>query len=278
MLQDVYYILNPDTIQRPVPAVRDAIIGLHFEIPGEKDRSYFFQTIENFIPDSPFCLFIRLLEPLTSDQAMDLIAFLFFSNYYKPGGIPQIFMEAGNGSIVQAAMELIQQSARAQGFSTIHLVPAATTTMFPATDRQTIQEVYKSWLRSASKTIDALYITVSQPEDIVDVNQVLEAEEAVFQQEDQGLFLLKMQNRQLKKQVQELDLRCQAAKQEISNQVAHNQILRSSSQATALQNYYNNEYELLPLWYKRLGHLIKAFMGKRSFRSLFNDRVKKYKD
>lgn len=41
--------------------------------------------------------------------------------------------------------------------------------------------------------------------------------------------------------------------------------------------FYNYEYEILPLWYKKLGHLIKVLMGKRTFKSLFNDNVKKYK-
>jgi hypothetical protein len=42
--------------------------------------------------------------------------------------------------------------------------------------------------------------------------------------------------------------------------------------------FYRNEYEILPLWYKRFGHIIKVIQGKRSFRSLFDKRVKKYKD
>ncbi len=43
-------------------------------------------------------------------------------------------------------------------------------------------------------------------------------------------------------------------------------------------NWYRDEYEILPLWYKRIGHIIKAIMGKRSFKSLFRNDVKKYKD
>ncbi len=43
-------------------------------------------------------------------------------------------------------------------------------------------------------------------------------------------------------------------------------------------DWYDNEYEILPLWYKQLGHIIKVIMGKRSFRSLFSDKVKKYTD
>jgi len=43
-------------------------------------------------------------------------------------------------------------------------------------------------------------------------------------------------------------------------------------------NWYHKEYEALPLWYKRFGHIIKVIMGKRSFRSLFNDNIKKSKN
>lgn len=44
-----------------------------------------------------------------------------------------------------------------------------------------------------------------------------------------------------------------------------------------LFKWYHNEYEILPLWYKRCGQLLKVLMGRRTFRSLFNDDVKKYK-
>jgi hypothetical protein len=47
---------------------------------------------------------------------------------------------------------------------------------------------------------------------------------------------------------------------------------------TDLLDWYNKEYEVLPIWYKRIGHAIKVIMGKRTFRSLFSDKVKKYKN
>ena len=43
-------------------------------------------------------------------------------------------------------------------------------------------------------------------------------------------------------------------------------------------NWYHAEYESLPLWYKRVGHIIKVLKGKRTFRSLFSDNVKKHKN
>jgi hypothetical protein len=65
---------------------------------------------------------------------------------------------------------------------------------------------------------------------------------------------------------------------ELGNYKTHIEVMRSSHEAKSLQDYYNKEYEILPLWYKRLGHFVKVLTGKRSFRSLFNDNTKKYKD
>ena len=60
-----------------------------------------------------------------------------------------------------------------------------------------------------------------------------------------------------------------------------NQLLELSSKHDEVDHilrFYRNEYEILPLWYKRFGHVIKVIQGKRSLRSLFDKSVKKYKD
>lgn len=60
----------------------------------------------------------------------------------------------------------------------------------------------------------------------------------------------------------------------------HRQLLDLSSQHSEVNyilRFYKNEYEILPLWYKRIGHIIKVLQGKRSFRSLYDKRIKKYK-
>lgn len=41
-------------------------------------------------------------------------------------------------------------------------------------------------------------------------------------------------------------------------------------------DFYKYEYEILPLWYKRFGQVIKVILGKRTLKSLFSDNVKKY--
>ena len=42
-------------------------------------------------------------------------------------------------------------------------------------------------------------------------------------------------------------------------------------------DWYKKEYEILPLWFKRMGHVLKVLTGKRTAGSLFSDKVKKYK-
>jgi hypothetical protein len=45
-----------------------------------------------------------------------------------------------------------------------------------------------------------------------------------------------------------------------------------------IRKFYHYEYEILPTWFKQLGHIVKVLMGKRSFRSLYDDKAPKYKD
>ena len=48
------------------------------------------------------------------------------------------------------------------------------------------------------------------------------------------------------------------------------QITLEQNRANEILEWYKKEYEVLPMWYKRFGQLIKVFKGKRTFRSLFN--------
>lgn len=47
------------------------------------------------------------------------------------------------------------------------------------------------------------------------------------------------------------------------------QLAAEKKRADELLAWYHKEYEALPLWYKRFGHIVKVFTGKRTFKSLF---------
>ncbi|MBO9635402.1 MAG: glycosyltransferase [Chitinophagaceae bacterium] len=44
----------------------------------------------------------------------------------------------------------------------------------------------------------------------------------------------------------------------------------------AIADWYFNQYEVLPLWFKRLGHIVKILYGKRSWRTIYDDSAKGY--
>jgi hypothetical protein len=277
MLHDINYIIKPHLLQKPCKVEDDAAIVL--EIDNKENNTLHFQLAENYLAGSSFYLLVKLHQPLTGIQATDIIAFLFFSNYHKPGGLPTILVDGENMAIITSGFEQLQKTAAEQGFSTINITLAsALPVVFASTSQPEIIDTYRSWLQSTTAITDTLYVNIARPADISIIHETLKAEERLFNEQNPGLFSLKAQNRELHKQIAQLELFNKAAQQEISNQVSHNQILRSSSQATALQNYYNNEYEVLPLWFKRLGHVVKALMGKRSFKSLYSNKIKKYKD
>lgn len=50
------------------------------------------------------------------------------------------------------------------------------------------------------------------------------------------------------------------------------QISAEQKRASEILEWYKKEYELLPMWYKKLGHLIKVILGKREFKSLFKQK------
>jgi hypothetical protein len=278
MLYDIYYIVTPGILKQPVKAA-DATLVLEVDPTNNNELGSCLQVVEQYVANNTFCLLLNLQAALTHEQATAIMAFFFFPNYNKPGVVPQIFVTGKNEEIIALGIDNIQQSARAQAFSAIQVMPAsALANSYLAGDLQSIQEAYKTRLLSPVLPADAIYVRIAKEEETAAVQQLLAAEETLFEQQHTGLFTLKKQNRQLQQQVQQLGSLYQAAQQEISNQLSHNQILRSSSQATALQNYYNNEYEVLPLWYKRLGHIIKVLMGKRSFKSLYSDNAKRYRD
>jgi len=103
--------------------------------------------------------------------------------------------------------------------------------------------------------------------------------EAEFRGKHPYVFSLLEDGADLGKRLEQYEISIQGLQKEIESRDAYISNLNiPETTLKRLSDFYHNEYEILPLWYKRFGHLIKVLMGKRSFRSLFDDKVKKYKD
>jgi len=55
----------------------------------------------------------------------------------------------------------------------------------------------------------------------------------------------------------------------LRDELQRNRFEMEHTRANEILDWYHKEYEVLPLWYKRFGHIIKVFKGKRTFKSLF---------
>jgi hypothetical protein len=272
MLYDIFYIITPGSIQGPAATTAGNILALATDASAASLEQCF-KVATELPAHTSFCLFVQNTTTITPEAGGALTAFFFFVNYYKQGNTPVVLTDADAAH----STGILEQEAIGQGFEKLHvLLPQVLA--YAANTAPLIQQHYSNMLQSAVPAVTALYITVASPVEMAAMDKILEAEESRFEQETPALYLLKQQNRQLRIQVQQWERVALAAQQEIINQKEHNHILRSTSQATALQNYYNNEYEVLPLWFKRLGHIVKVLTGKRRLGSLFNDNVKKYKE
>ncbi len=88
---------------------------------------------------------------------------------------------------------------------------------------------------------------------------------------DLDLFLKRLKEDNQKLLQQEEIITKQAEEIAIANtfvEVAKN---KYKNDYLSLFEFYQKEYEALPLWYKRFGHIIKVLTGKRTIRSLFKD-------
>lgn len=123
-----------------------------------------------------------------------------------------------------------------------------------------------------------LFFYASSPEVVAPTLSTLSQIEQKFKHEFPAQTALIQAYQLLEKELRSLRRKQASIEAELSHQKQYVEVLRSNHSTRELQDYYTNEYEILPLWFKRLGHLVKVLTGKRTFRSLFRDDVKKYKD
>jgi hypothetical protein len=102
--------------------------------------------------------------------------------------------------------------------------------------------------------------------------------EKILQRQDPAIYRLLSRNKELEKSTVILTEELKHIQLQFQNQKTYLRLLTEQDEANKINEFYHHEYEILPLWYKRIGQVIKVCMGKRTFRSLFDNNVKKYKE
>lgn len=125
----------------------------------------------------------------------------------------------------------------------------------------------------------SIYSIDGVPENqIQDAMQMLLASEEKLSEECKQQFLFMKKVKELIHELEDTETRFKNNQADLKNYKSYLEILKSQDEALKINDFYYYEYEILPLWYKKIGHLIKVFTGKRTFKSLFDNNVKKYKN
>lgn len=222
----------------------------------------------------PFVLAIRDMGD--DPAALRELLLFFFHPYYQWGdrGKPLIvFMPAAPRACFRRRMEefLAQQGLQAE---LLLVYPGSGVRMLEMCDNDPAGEYYRYCVSEWSAE-DVFLLPDSCPERVIEdlqaVTNDLRMEHPVFSR-------LASENTVIRKQLALLDRDNVRLKEEntILNELT--ELNSRHNEVDYILKFYKNEYEILPLWYKRFGHVIKVLQGKRSFRSLYDKKVKKYKD
>jgi hypothetical protein len=79
-------------------------------------------------------------------------------------------------------------------------------------------------------------------------------------------------HRSLSRQNEELTNENKRLEIDVINQKQYLAVLRNEREMEKIIEFYHKEYEVLPLWYKRFGHMIKLLTGRRKVRSNHNQK------
>jgi hypothetical protein len=203
-----------------------------------------------------------------------IASFLFLPNYMRLEGRPVIHLLGADEALVHRQAEELSVYLAAQGYSELSMVILSPGEVL---DRpESITRQYKDLLRNRGVS-GPVYFSIPADE-LEELLSSLKEVEGELEQEAPGLLSSIHSYRRLEEEVHFLRQLLGATETELQHQQQYLELLRSGHQAREIQEYYNREYEILPLWFKRLGHIVKVLSGKRHFGSLFRDDVKKYKD
>jgi hypothetical protein len=252
------------------------------------------------IYDNPFCHFSLCLNFQTNDyfnqQIIEklilnkelLLQLFFHPRFEKSSNKPVLFFNqiSKNNALIDLFIKTLNPYYISQGFDGIetiylnekHESLQATSILYNFKSEDDFQDIYYQLL------VKELYVArylgiINLPKKMFleIINLQLETENKLMKNFPVQFHFLK-QYFLFFKQTSLLEAELKYLRSDLINQKIYLQFFKDQDEAVKINQFYHNEYEILPLWYKKLGHIIKVLMGKRTFHSLFDNNVKKYKN
>lgn len=261
--------------------------GIYFSIlvdPSiKKDLENAYDFMEGTMT-SPFALTLNIRELPPPEIIRFIVSFLFLPSYLRIEQDPVVNLSGNSEELLLKTESALSDYVAAQGIDNIIITKllsrgtASTANNYHLIDSPgEVINRYKEILQSDQQYNNAVFFYGSSSDIFQSTVLSLLQMENEFKQNSPKLYSLVNDKRMLEKEIAGLRKKIAETETELSHQKQYNDILRSGHTTKELQDYYDREYEVLPVWYKRFGHILKVITGKRTFRSLFRDDVKKYK-
>lgn len=231
-----------------------------------------------------FCILFNNTNDLTGiEPAIDyLISVSFHYDYVRPALNQLLILTDSSDTAFQ---DHISNRFMAQGYEKICFENIYNDRFFLIRDPAGIEDAYYNFLKEAANIKKDLLISPTQKTELGSLKQIrqhMENAERKLQKTDPTIYSLLALNVSERQTIEKLNNDINHYQEVIEAQKSYATNSQGMDtgyrkQIKEIADFYFYEYEILPLWYKRFGHIIKVLTGKRTIRSLFNDNVKKYK-
>lgn len=227
----------------------------------------YFQFFEpNIINHFSFLFNKNVLNDFNEDDIYFLMSFIFHPYFLKISNKPILFAYE---ILENESLEKLKEKIVKQGFSdciikTTHL----------ELNKLDVRNQYLSILNDQFIVNSFLHILITSPNEIeTSISKFFEAENE-FKENEPKLFEIFLKIYEQENELIKLKLELVETKEDLDNQKIYLEFFKNKDEAKKINDFYYHEYEVLPLWYKQLGHIIKVILGKRTLKSLWDNNSK----
>ena len=289
MINRVYFILDQELASDadlPLPEE-----NVYYSIAADPAESSSLQQAYAIMNDThlpALALTLDLQAPLAPDSIRSIGSFMFLPACLRIAGMPVIIL-TGDPDDSGDLAPLLRDSAASltswlseQGFPHTHIH-----TVLPDGVFRSVEEVdrhFEGILQTGPCHGKTFFFKIPAAGSLSSASASLQSalvsfrsvESALGQRAPQFYALIQAYG-ELEEKFNSLQRKYAASALELQHQQQYVETLRSGHAAKEIQDFYTREYDILPMWYKRFGQLLKVLTGKRTFSSLFRDNTKKYK-
>ena len=293
MLIPSFFITEFDTVPdvMDIPLPENTFPAFKIDIRGMDLIRPFYHALFTGNLQNSFCLWVEWDENVYESSRWDdlidyIISFTFHSLYLTTSYQTPFLIFKAHGIPAADPVVLIREKLRQQGYTSIDYIYIDPNNIIsgPATGRKWIyQGIYSDTLLQDPDVSEiSLLLSVSSAQQLREQVKQMEQTENELLAGSPYIYSLLYKNMSAAGREKELLFKIGLLTEKIDSQNSYYAFYTApeseyKKKVTEISDFYNNEYEVLPMWYKRFGHILKVLTGKRSFKSLFNDNVKKYK-